>query len=205
MLEEIPSQSSVRQVFRLASIPSDRELLAKLELDAQGTAELRELLSSRPQHTDLKELCDAPFRPRPRLLERTRFSDGSFPVFYSSLNKATAKAEMRYWLPRYCGRPTRPRPAFYQQFSCTFGGIEKDLRPKIGEWPHLVHEHDYSFCNQLGAEAVKLKIDGLLTPSARHDGSNLPIFRRGAISHPALDDVVAMTYDPETGDVAVQG
>ena len=80
-----------------------------------------------------------------------------------SLDSATAEAEIRYWLPHYSGRPRRARTLYYQGFSCIFDGTEKDLRPKIVDWPDLVHNNDHSFCNRLGAEAKRLEIDGLVT------------------------------------------
>ena len=177
--------------------------MAELRLDPQSSNELRELLAASDQGTDLDELLDGPFRPKRRLRHRTRFSDGSFPVFYSSLDSATAEAEMQYWFPRYSGRPQTPRTAYYRRFSCTFDGIEKDLRAKISDWPDLIHDNDYSFCNQLGAEARRLEVDGLVTLSARHEGANLPVFARQAVSDPELEGGVAMTYYPDTDRVTV--
>ena len=84
-----------------------------------------------------------------------------------------------------------------------FDGVEKDLRPKAREWPDLVHDSDYSFCNQLGAEARAPGIDGLVVPSARQDGANMPVFVRSALSDPKLDDVVAITYRAKRGDTVV--
>ena len=55
--------------------------------------------------------------------------------------------------------------------------------------------------NRLGAEAKRLEIDGLVTLSARHDGSNLPVFERRSLADPTLEGVLAMTYDPGTGTV----
>ena len=106
---------------------------------------------------------------------------------------------MRHWLPRYSGRPRQPRTLYYHSFSCTFDGTEKDLRPKVADWPDLVHDNDYSFCNRLDAEAKRLEIDGLVTWSARHDGSNLPVFVRRSLADPTPEGVLAMTYDPDTG------
>ena len=177
--------------------------MAELGLDPQSSNELRELLAASDQGTDLDELLDGPFRLKRRLRHRTRFSDGSFPVFYGSLDSATAEAEMRYWFPRYGGRPQHSRTAYYRRFSCTFDGVEKDLRAKISDWPDLVHDNDYTFCNQLGAEARRLEVDGLVTLSARYEGANLPVFTRQAVSDPELEGGVAMTYHPETGRVTV--
>lgn len=182
MLGEIRSRKNHRQVFRLANMPLNEDFMAELRLDPQGSDELRELLTDSGHGMDFDDLLDGPFQPKRRLRSRTCFSDGSFPVFYSSLDSATAEAEVRYWFPRYSGTPRNPRTAYYQRFSCTFDGIEKDLRPKITDWPDLVHDSDYSFCNQLGAEASRLEIDGVVTRSARPEGANPPVFTRRALS-----------------------
>lgn len=204
MLKSIVAQQGRRQVVRMANIPSDDDFLAELDLDAQGNEELGRLVGRSRPSDNLEELCDAPFRLKRRLRRPTRFSDGSFPVFYSSLDGATAEAEVQHWLPRYIGEPEELRTVYYQRFVCTFDGSEKDLRPELGRWPDLVNDSDYSFCNQLGAEAVRKGIDGLVTPSARrHDGSNLPVFKRPAISNPKLEGAVAMTYHPVSGTVTV--
>ena len=203
MLGALTGRKSRRQVFRLASIPSEDGFLEELALDSQGRDELRNLLASSGHGMGLDNLCDGPFRLKRRFRRRTRFSDGSFPVFYSALDPATVEAEVCHWLPYYIGRPRTRRTAHYLRFSCTFEGLEKDLRPKIAEWPDIVHKSDYTFCNQLGAEAKRSGLDGLVTPSARCDGTNLPIFARAAISKPNWHDLVAITYDPDTDAVAI--
>ena len=188
----------------MANRPDFEEFLAQLELDGQGRDEVRALLTASGFGLHLDELLDGPFRPKRRLRLRTRFSDGSFPVFYSSLRSATAEAEVRHWFRRYSGSPDNPRTAYYQQFACTFDGVEKDVRPKIEAWPDLVHDNDYSFCNRLGSEAKRTELDGLVTWSARHPGANVPVFQRRAVSDPKLLGVVAMTFDPNTGKVTAR-
>lgn len=165
---------------------------------------MRELLAAASRETTADELCDAPFRPKRRLRRRTRYSDGTFPVFYSSLKPETAEAEVGHWLPVVMGRPRTARTMYYRRLECTFSGREKDLRAKVSEWPDLVHEADYAFCNRIGAEAQELKLDGVLVPSARFAGANLPVFRREAISDGELGGAVTMTYDPASGEVSVQ-
>ena len=204
MLGKLPSQRRRRQVFRFARLSMSEDLMSELGLDLRSGDELWELLADSGYGAQFDELLDGPFQPKPRLRSGTRFSDGSFPVLYSSLDAATAEAEIGYWFPRYGAKPQIPRTAYYQGFTCTFDGVEKDLRPRIQEWPDLVHKSNYTFCNQLGAEAKVLEIDGLVTWSARYKGSNLPVFTRGAVSDPELGGVVAMTYDPNTGNVSVR-
>ena len=164
---------------------------------------MRELLAAVGREATADELCDAPFRPKRKLRRRTRYSDGTFPVFYSSLAPETAEAEVGYWLPVVMGRPKTARTIYYLRLECTFSGREKDLRAKVSAWPNLVHEADYTFCNQLGAEARKLGLDALVVPSARHVGANLPVFGRHAIREAELGDAVALAYDPVSGDVTV--
>jgi len=206
LLDEIPTVRNHRQIYRLANLPQDDELLAELGLDALGEQELRALLIAAGYETSLEELCDAPFRPKRRLehVMATRYSDGSYPVFYSSLDPTTAAAEVAHWFRKvFGGSPQGQRSAYYQRFTCLFEGEEKDLRDKQSEWPELVHDSDYTFCNRIGAEAVRLELDGLVVPSARREnGSNLPVFKRPAIRDPESQDVVKITLDPRTGETA---
>lgn len=208
MLGSITTQSIHRKVFRLASQQSAVEaFLQEQGLDIKSTDEMKELLRARGIADSPEELCDAPFKPKPGLQKtgrKSRFSDGSFPVFYSSLEAETAEAEARHLFSKIAGKSSKPRTAYYSRFTCIFDGTAKDLRPKQKDWPKLVHGSDYRFCNELGAEAVKLRLDGLLAPSARRtSGTNLPVFTRRSISKPGEFTPVAMTYDPSTGEVAL--
>ena len=197
MLEGIPARHHRRTVYRFARLPAD-EFLNSLGVGARGERELRELLQEvgyMPPSPG--ELCDAPFRRKARLTWVTRFSDGSYPVFYAALEPETPEAEVTHWFRTFAGTPRGPRTAYYERFSCTFDGMVKDLRPKTAEWPALTDE-DYAFCNRLGAEAIRASLDGLVTPSARRrGGTNLPVFKRRAISDPESQGVTQITYDPE--------
>ncbi len=206
MLDEILSERRRRVVFRWSRVSSDDDrFLADLNLDTDGRVELLNLLSGRISQSPIDELLDGPFRPKRKLRNKTRFSDGSYTVFYSALEVRTAEAEVAFWFGKvYVGTPKSSRTAYYQGFRCVFEGIEKDLRSRAREWPDLVHDSDYSFCNQLGTEARARGIDGLVVPSARQEGgANMPIFVRGALSDPNLEEVVAVTYSLDTNDVTV--
>lgn len=163
---------------------------------------MREVLAAVGREATADELCDAPFRPKRKLRRRTRYSDGTFPVFYSSLAPETAEAEVGHWLPVVMGRPKTARTMYYLRLECTFSGREKDLRAKVAEWPDLVDETDYALCNRIGAEALALELDGLVVPSTRHSGANVPVFRRQAIRNAELGDAVAVTYEPASGGMS---
>ena len=196
-LDAIPTRQSKYRVFRLASIADHGESLDQLGLDAQSNREMRDLLQMTGYWQSPDELFLTPFRQKRRRPWATRFSDGSFPVLYCSLEPDTAKAEVRYWFSKFSGRPSRRRSAYYRQISCLFEGATKDLRPRLAAWPDLIHPDDYTFCNRLGAEAIQLELDGLLTPSARRpNGVNLPIFRRQAIAMANENGLIIITAAP---------
>ncbi len=85
----------------MVSYRGDVEFLQALGFDRERITEVTDLLSA----TDSpEELCDAPFRPKLRLQRNAfpeRFSDGSFAVFYSSLDPKTAEAEVRHWFTKF--------------------------------------------------------------------------------------------------------
>ena len=204
MLDAVSSQQAQRVVYRLSVRANDQQFLDELNLDGSARVELLDMLAGGVSETPTDELIDRPFRQRAKLRKRTRFSDGSFPVFHSALSVETAEAEVAHWFQKdYAGEPKSNRTAYYQSFHCTFEGMEKDLRTKATEWPDLVHDSDYSFCNQLGVQARHLGLDGLVVPSARHQGANVPVFVRRAIRGPELDHVVAITFNPHLNNTTV--
>lgn len=204
MLEGLRIEQGRSKVFRLGRSSMIDDHLNSLQLDDPSRNELHEIASATGSKGELRNLIDAPFRKKRKYKRQTRFSDGSFPVFYSSLESATAKAEISYWLPEFLGKPKKPRKASYMLFSCEFEGRQIDLRNKTTEWPDLIHDSDYGFCNSVGAEAVRKKLDGLVTFSARcPDGVNLPVFSRDALSNPEFLALMEFSYDPDTRDVSI--
>ena len=200
MLSALPLETCSHRVFRLAYRQSINDFLRQRDFDAKDIGEIAALLRSAGIRDSLEALSDDPFRRK----SATRFSDGSFPVFYCSLEAATAEAETRHRLPRFIDQSDAPRTVWYSRFACDFNGTVKDLRRKQADWPKLTHDSNYGFCNGLGKEAVEEGLDGLLAPSARRDGgTNLPVFRRGAIDNPGDLTTVAATYDPETRAVTL--
>ena len=208
MLELIAAEMFRADVFRLASQRRHTDFLRAEGFDDESVQEMLELLASRGISDTPDDLLSGPFRPKPQLRKsgyRTRFSDGSFPVFYSSLEMETAEAEVAFWFLKNISEPTKRRTAYYTRLSCRFDGLIKDLRSALANRAELTDDSDYSFCNSVGAEAVTSGLDGLVTPSARADGgTNLPVFTQRALSNPSVRGLMALTLDPSTGKVAVR-
>ena len=205
LLASIKARDFRAPIFRLVRDWSVEDFVGEEDYDSTSAAELMELVGPTATGDLRRAFLDAPFKAKPRLAKAgysTRFSDGSFPVFYGALEADTAEAEIRYWHPK---KSPRPRTAYYIRFVCDFSGQTKDLKSMRAKWPELTHYSDYRFCNALGAEAVVSDLDGLLTPSARRDtGTNLPVFQRRAIDSPVVEARVAVTLDPSTGDVSTR-
>lgn len=203
MLEKLPIQSLQERVFRYANQQNEIDFLQSMGLDTQAVEEVVELLRARQEIDSLEMLLDKPFKPKPQLEKQklvSRYSDGSIRVFYSALERETAKEEIKHHTRKYLTQhATKPRTVYFLRFACDFNGSGKDLRVKHDEWLWLTHDSDYSKCHGIAHEAVEEGLDGLLAPSARRDsGTCLPIFKRTAISNPTSEDVVSFTFDPST-------
>ena len=197
MLNSIPAEWRKHQVFRMASFFSDAAFLQDSGFDMRRIDEVIDLLRETGNEASLDDLLDAPFRPKRRLEKTgfavTRYSDGSFAVFYGALEEETAIAEVRHqFISRFAGKPVGER-VWYRRFVCDFTGSVKDLRPKRKAWPDLTHGTDYGLCNRIGAEAKEKSLDGLLAPSARCDGTNIPVFERSALSNARNLEPVAVS------------
>ncbi len=178
-------------------------------LDPDAVEETLSFLGIAGRIVSLEELLDAPFQPKPQLEAKyagpTRYSDGSWPVFYSALEPDTAEKEVYYrHVKPVLGDPSKGRTAYRLSFKIRFRGEAKDLRPQVDEWPLLVHDSDYSFCQELGREAHSTDIDGLFAPSVRREGgTTVPVFSRGALSEPAALDYAAFSIEPATGEIRI--
>ena len=207
MLRSVPTISVQHRIWRLASRKSISDFLQEQGMNGGNVDEMTKFLMSRNTSDSRGDLIDSAFRPKSKLLKapfQSRFSDGTFPVFYAALELETANVEVAYWFRKTIGNPKKPRTGYYLRFSCDFNGTAKDLRPKKNEWTNLTNPHDYSFCNKLGAEALEIGIDGFLTPSARKtNGTNTPVFSKTSLSNPEECQMVALTYDPAADAVSI--
>lgn len=203
MLEKLTVESLQERAFRYANQYDEVNFLQSMGLDTQAVVEVLELLRAKQEIDSLEMLLDKPFKPKPRLEKQniaTRYSDGSIPVFYSALERETAKEEIKHHTKKYLTQhATKPRTVYFLRFACDFNGTGKDLRVKHDEWQWLTHDSDYSKCHDIAHEAVQEGLDGLLAPSARrNNGTCLPVFKRAAISNPESEEIVSFTFDPAT-------
>lgn len=137
----------------------------------------------------------------------TRYSDGSFAVWYGSLDPETTVFETAYHMIRVelavegIAEPIIRERVVYQ-VHCE--ALLIDLRDKRESFPQLVSE-DCSVTHPIGARLKREGHPGVLTPSARCPGDNIAAFNRAILSHPRPHSNLAYVFDPEQFTVTING
>ena len=185
MLEEIKTRRRKETIFRYTGCSTVEGYLRDRGFSDNDVERILSSILQRDDSSADEHLCDVPFRKFPRLPKmnnfRSRYSDGSFDVFYGALEVETAEAEVRHHARRTL-LVGAPEVVYFLAFTCVFEGSAKDLRRIQSEFPELVDKDSYEFCNRIGKEARTGRLDGLLAPSARHDcGTTVPVFERRAL------------------------
>lgn len=205
MLDDILTFPADHKIFRFANLIKDSEALRALGLDPSNVETFSDYLTP----YSANDLLDAPFQIKPQIdkasFPQSRFSDGSWSVFYAALEQATTEAEIvHHYLKPALGKPSQPRTVYFDRLSCHYRGNTKDLRPKLSQWSKLV-SNDHGFCQELGRKAIAEQLDGFFAPSARRDnGTTVPVFQRRALNNGKVLDRIAFSMNPQTGKISTK-
>jgi hypothetical protein len=204
MLEDIRSRAVALAPFRYQNLGDDLVTIRELGISPENIDGVLTFLDSQGEKGDPLLYIQKPFSAKPQFVRnQTRFSDGSFPVYYGALELETARAEVEYHMRHSFGGYS---PVYFCEVSCDFEGSVKELRDRIHEFPFLIANKEdggYDRCNEVGREAVAEHLGGLLTASARRrEGTCLPVFRVDALSNPRPGRYVAFSYDADTDAIA---
>jgi hypothetical protein len=198
MLERIATLVINEIVYRLANPPRMRAALAELGADREGVLETLDFLKTTGAE-DVSVLLSAPFVDDPIYTPSpTRYSDGTWKVFYSALEPETCEAERAYWCFRNVqSDPPATRQFHYREFRCRLNGTGYDLRPMRDKWPFLTGDTStYPKCQDVAREARTALASALLCPSARHkDGTTAPVFVREVLSDGTILGLVHIQID----------
>ena len=121
--------------------------------------------------------------------QASRFSDGTFGLWYGSGSIETTVFESAYhwdrWLLCDAGFEKEAVIGERQLYSVACDAALLDFRPVVHDYPGLVHKNDYSFSQSVGARIHREGHPGLIVPSVRHgDGDNFVIFNPAILSDP---------------------
>jgi len=138
---------------------------------------------------------------------RTRFSDGSFGVWYGSRAAETTVYETAYhWVNGLLADAGLVRDGMSIErkvYLVRCDAALVDLRAAFSRHPSLRSGHDYVACQAIGRRLNVEGHPGLITGSVRHaDGENLAILRPVVLSSPRMQ--FYLTYRLTAGTVYVE-
>lgn len=139
--------------------------------------------------------------------QSSRFSDGTFGVWYGSESVETTVYETAYhWYRGLLGDAGFEQMAVVAErkvYWVACNAALLDFRSVVAHEPALVHPWDYTFCQSVGARIHREGHPGLLTPSVRRPaGENLAIFNPAVLSNPRHH--CQLTYRLQGGQIVVE-
>ncbi len=126
-----------------------------------------------------------PFKNR----QTSRFSDGSFGVWYGSDRLETSVHESAYhWFQRLlCDAGFEHEEVTIERtlYAVACDAALLDFRPVANNYPNILHTTDYTFTQSVGARIHREGHPGLLTFSVRHrEGINYAVLNPNVLSNP---------------------
>jgi hypothetical protein len=151
-----------------------------------------------------RSIIDYPFKSEPYLF--TRFGDGTYGVWYGSLEMKTTVFETGFHMIKaelavegLDEVVVRERAVYRVKCSA----ILIDLRGKQNSFPKLV-ANNYGFTQQIGQRISREGHPGLLAPSTRYNGTNIAAFNPDVLSDPRLHCYLTYFFDPLTLNIRVE-
>ena len=137
---------------------------------------------------------------------RSRFSDGSFGVWYGSDSLETTIHEtVHHWCSGFLADAGFVRPGIRVEraiYSVRCDAALVDLRPAIAGFPDLLDPADYSLTQQVGARLHREGHPGLVSQSARCAGDTYAILNALVLNDPGR--VCNLTYKTTEDGVEVE-
>lgn len=201
MLEQLPRTSEELVVIRCAVQFRFSKQMESLDLGAVDSDEFRALFHRNSSLIDpLDVQCDLPFRSK----RTSRYSNGTFGVFYASLDEQTAIAEITHWFRKWLHGERGMRDGYYIRFSVQFSGELIDISAMRNRWPSLTSDGHDELCKSIANAARGMGIDAMIVPSARSkdsNGKNLVVFSRNSLGRPVDSGFLKLTYNSEDDSI----
>lgn len=117
--------------------------------------------------------------------EGSRFTDGSYGVFYAARDLDTAVAETTYHRARFLHATAQPRMEIDMRvYLVDLAASLHDLRGRSADYPLVYHEEDYAAGQQLAARLRGSGSDGIVYDSVRRRGGECAaVFRPRLLSN----------------------
>jgi hypothetical protein len=167
----VPSRFPPRGVFDRIASPDDLEALYAIE--ALTNARLREELGQLSLVPRARRISGPGTQPIMAAFthlnpDGSRFSDGSYGVFYAARTLDTAVAETMFHRGRFMA--ATKEPAMKLEMRCYRTAIAGRLHDLRRGWPTMLAPDDYAAPQALARELRAAGSDGVVYPSVRHPG-----------------------------------
>ncbi len=132
----------------------------------------------------------------------TRYSDGTFPVWYGSVDKITSIYETAYHMYR---REMQVEGAEFVEeiirerlvYDIKCEAMLIDLTMENGKRDQLIQD-EYAYTQIIGKKIYEQGFPGLLVPSARHaDGVNVSVFKAEVLKQPRVNCMLTYRLQPQ--------
>jgi hypothetical protein len=140
--------------------------------------------------------------------QSSRYSDGSFGAWYGADSvEATVHETAYHWyhglLADAEGYAAEAVAIERRVYNVACDALILDLRPRVDEFPALLHKSDYAFAHQVGARLRREGHPGLLAPSVRYsEGLNYVVFNPAVLSRPRVNCL--LTYRLKGNHILVE-
>ncbi|WP_136064654.1 RES family NAD+ phosphorylase [Modicisalibacter radicis] len=182
----VPSRFPPIDLFERVASPNDRDLLNQLE--GETSARLREEAGAIHMVREEDRRYGPGWTPVMAAFchfngQGSRFSDGTFGVYYCALSEATAIAETRYHAERFMHDSSEPPMQLQQRvYLSDLAGDLHDLRSTPDATP-LLSPDDWRAGQAFGRQARDAHSDGIVYPSVRDpDGECAAVLRPPVMS-----------------------
>lgn len=145
-----------------------------------------------------------PFSTEPFM--SSRYGDGTFPVWYGSLDLATTIHETVFHMVRDIENVVGIKEPVIREravYKITCQALLLDLEGKEKTHPSLVAD-SYAYTQDIGRRLHREGHPGLIVPSARYKGLNVVIFNKNVLTNPLNHCYLLYRYDPVQRYVEVE-
>ncbi len=127
----------------------------------------------------------------------SRFSDGTYGVFYAARDLITAAIERAYHTEKFMTFTSQPATTLKQRvLTAQIHGRFHDLRPQKAKWKSLYHASNYSASQKLGKMLWDRHSAGILYDSVRHaKGECAAVFSPQTITFCRQDRCLQFEWD----------
>lgn len=199
----VPSRFPPIDLFERIADPADWDALIAIELltndrirDAVGDIALVPV-TERISGPGVSVIMAAFTHPNP---DGSRFSDGSFGVFYAGAELETAITETKHHRARFMRATSQPRMELDMRvYAVDLDGALHDIRDQQAALPQVYHPDDYTGGQALGARLRAEGSAGIVYASVRHAGGFCAaLFRPRCLTNPRQERHLCYVWNGQT-------